>query len=290
MEITRRQLGKIAVAAVAGSIAPGPTALAKPNSKIAGVRIGVQSYSFRDRSLDEAIAGMVSAGISLCELWQGHIEPRGERNREALRKWRLTVPLEDFKQVRKKFKRAGVDLYAYNLSFRRDFSDEEIDRGFQMARALGVKAITASSHVSIAKKLGGYAQKYKIPVGMHNHSRIAGDEYARPEDFAEALKGASKYIAINLDIGHFTAANYDPVSFIEQHHDHIVTLHVKDRKKNQGDNVPFGEGDTKIVEVLSLLRDKKYKIPANIEYEYRGGDTVEEVKRCLEYCRKALVA
>lgn len=288
MKLTRRELGKMTLAAAAFPWPENDLKAPKPNSKVAGVQIGTQSYSFRDRSLDEAIAGMLAVGISSCELWQGHIEPR-TNNREEIRKWRLTAPLDTFKQVRKKFKQAGIQLYAYNLSFRRDFTDEEIDRGFQMAKALGVKAITASSHVSIAKKIDQYARRYKIPVGMHNHSRIAADEYARPEDFAEAMNGASRYIAVNLDIGHFTAANYDPIAYIEQHHDRIVTLHIKDRKKNQGDNMPFGQGDTKIVEVLQLLRDRKYKIPANIEFEYRG-ETIPEMKKCLDYCRKALAS
>jgi sugar phosphate isomerase/epimerase len=98
----------------------------------------------------------------------------------------------------------------------------------------------------------------------------------------------TKYIAINLDIGHFTAAGYDPVTFLEQHHDRIVTLHLKDRKKNQGPNVPFGEGDTKIKEVLQVLKTKRYPIPANIEYEYKGGDTIVEMKKCFAYCKAAL--
>jgi sugar phosphate isomerase/epimerase len=117
---------------------------------------------------------------------------------------------------------------------------------------------------------------------------MAPNEFARPEDFAEAMRGKSKYIAINLDIGHFTAAGYDPVTFLEQHHDRIVTLHLKDRKKNQGPNVPFGEGDTKIKEVLQVLKTKRYPIPANIEYEYKGGDTIVEMKKCFAYCKAAL--
>jgi hypothetical protein len=37
-----------------------------------------------------------------------------------------------------------------------------------------------------------------------------------------------------------------------------------------------------------LLKKEKYRIPANIEYEYKGADTVVEVKKCLEYCKAAL--
>jgi hypothetical protein len=39
---------------------------------------------------------------------------------------------------------------------------------------------------------------------------------------------------------------------------------------------------------LRLLRDKKWAIPAMIEYEYKGADTVEEVKKCYAWCKQAL--
>jgi sugar phosphate isomerase/epimerase len=102
------------------------------------------------------------------------------------------------------------------------------------------------------------------------------------------MKGKSKYICVNLDIGHFTAANFDAVDYITKNHSKIITLHLKDRGRNQGANVEFGKGQTPIKDVLQLLREKKYKIPANIEYEYRGADTVAEVKKSFEYCKSLL--
>jgi sugar phosphate isomerase/epimerase len=280
MSLTRRRFSSLAL---------GVSAWAAPkiNSTINGVVLGVQSYSFRDRSVDKAIEAMVAIGIGTCEMYQGHIEPQ-KIPREELRKWRLSVSLDEFKNLGKKFRDAGIDLYAYNISFKRDFTDEEIDRGFQMARALGAKVITASGNVSVSERVDRYAQKYKLRVGMHNHSRIAPDEFATPDDFAAAQKGRSKYIAINLDIGHFTAANFDAVDFLGKRHADIVTLHIKDRKRNQGENLPFGQGDTPIKQVLQFLRDKKLRIPANIEYEYKGEDAVAEVRKCFEYCKAAL--
>ena len=65
-------------------------------------------------------------------------------------------------------------------------------------------------------------------------------------------------------------------------------LGIKDRKRNQGPNVPWGDGDTPIREVLLMLREERWDIPANIEYEYRGGETMAEVRRCLDYCREIL--
>src|SRR5262245_2570851 len=134
--LSRRNFHRLALAAL-----PASVAAAKPNSKINGVQLGAQSYSFRDRSLDEAIKGMLEVGLSECELWQGHIEPKKEGGREAIRQWRLAAPMDLFKDVRKKFNDAGIKLYAYNYSFRDDFTDAEIERGFEMAHALGVTRI-----------------------------------------------------------------------------------------------------------------------------------------------------
>jgi sugar phosphate isomerase/epimerase len=279
--LTRRDFATLAAAA------PLAASAARIDSTVKGVRIGVQSYSFRDRSLDAAIDAMKTVGLGVVELWQGHLEPR-KIPREEIRKWRLETPLSHFEGVRKKFDAAGIELHAYNYSFRDDFTDEEIERGFQMAKAMGIKIITASATVSAAARVDRFAPKYKVKVGMHNHSRIAPGEFARPEDFEAAMKGRSEYIAINLDIGHFTAANYDPVDYLARHATRIVTLHLKDRKRDQGPNVPFGEGDTRIKEVLHLLRDKRLKIPANIEYEYKGADAVAEVRKCFDYCKQAL--
>jgi sugar phosphate isomerase/epimerase len=281
---SRRDLVKLAL----GTLGASRLLSAKPNSVVHGVIIGAQSYSFRDRPLDEAIKGMVLAGLSYCELWQGHIEPQ-QATRKGLREWRENIALEQFEVVRDKFLKAGVKLYAYNYSFQDDFSDQEIERGFQMAEALGVKYITASANVDVSKRVNAFAAKHDIVVGMHNHDSMKPNEFSTPDDFARAIYGNSN-IRINLDIGHFTAANFDALDYVQKYADYIVTLHVKDRKKNHGANLPFGQGDTPIREVLQTLAARKLKIPAMIEYEYDGGDPVAEVKRCYEFCRDAVKA
>ena len=148
--------------------------------------------------------------------------------------------------------------------------------------------MSTSTQVSTAKRIAPFADKHQLPVAFHNHSNLTNpNEVATPESFA-AVTSASKYHAINLDIGHFTAANFDAVAYIEANHARITNLHIKDRKRDQGANLPFGEGDTPIVKVLQLLKEKRYDIAANIEYEYRGEDPVAEVAKCLQFCKDAL--
>jgi sugar phosphate isomerase/epimerase len=261
-------------------------------ARVSEVRLGAQSYSFRDRDLAGAIAGYQAAGLKYVELFSGHIEPTGTRekpiSRDEIRKWRLETPLKHFEDAAAKIRASGLTLVAYNYSFREDFTDPEIARGFEIAKALGVQWITASSNVTTARRIDPFAKKAKIMVGMHNHSRIAPNEFATPQNFADAMAGTSEYIRINLDIGHFCAANFDPVEYLDKHHDRILTLHIKDRKKNQGENMPFGQGDTPIRQVLQLLKTKGYDNPPMIEYEYKAPDTIAEVKKCADYCRAAL--
>jgi sugar phosphate isomerase/epimerase len=281
----RRDFTKMALCAVTAS-----PLLAKPDSRIKGVIVGAQTYSFRDRSLDEAIKALSDIGISYVELWQGHIEPPRGTSPEEMKKWR-TAPetLTQLKDVRKKFAEAGIRVYALNYSFRRNHTDEEVLHGMEMAKTLGTKYITASSTVDQATRLNDLARKAGVYVAMHNHSNLKDpNEYATPESFEKAMEGNSN-IRMNLDIGHFVAANFDPVDYLQKHHDKILTLHIKDRKKDQGANVPFGEGETPIKEVLQVLKNRKWAIPAMIEYEYKGADAVAEVRKCYEYCRSAIL-
>ena len=247
--MTRRDFQRFAIGTLAGL----QLFAAKTSSVVRGVQLGVQSYSFRTMPLDDAIKAMASIGLTECELYQGHVEPKGV-SRAELRKWRETANLLEFEKIRRKFDDAGVVLYAYNYSFKPGGTDAEIQRGFDMTKALGAKFITASSTVPMGEKLYPYCEKNKIAVAFHGHSNMAEGEFATPDSFAKAMEGRSKWIRINLDIGHFRAAGFDPVDFIEKHHAGIVTIHIKDRKKDQGDNVPFGEGDTPIIPVLKLLR------------------------------------
>jgi sugar phosphate isomerase/epimerase len=261
----------------------------KIDSKIAGVMLGSQSYSFRDLPLDGCIQAMAEIGLGECELFSPHTEPKVSR--EELRQWRLTVPLDEMRAVRKKFDTAGINLSAYNLSFKDDFTDEEIDRGFQLAEALGVTVITASSTLTVAKRLVPFAKEHsKMTVAFHGHADIdKPNEFAKPESFAAAM-AMSKRFAVNLDIGQFRGGRYDPVEYIKANHDRILVLHLKDRKKNDRvANLPWGQGDTPIKRVLQLLKKEKYPMRALIEYEYRGTESsTAEVKKCFQYCKDAL--
>jgi sugar phosphate isomerase/epimerase len=310
---TRREFGMLTLAGVVvGRLEGRPLrfedeAEAAINSTVNGVRLGVQTYSFRDLprpagagdSVDVVIKAMLEAGLSECELFSPQLEPqfaqgaRGARGappspeatkaREDLRKWRVESSLDHFRSARKKFDAAGITIHAYCYNMNDSFTDAEIDRGFEMTKALGAGVMTTSTQMTVAKRIAPLADTHKIVVGLHGHSNVTDpNEFATPESFAAAMK-------LNLDIGHFVSADYDPIAYIREHHANITNLHLKDRKNHQGDNTPWGQGDTPIREVLQLLKKERWPIPADIEYEYRGtGTSPQEVKKCFEFAKQAL--
>jgi sugar phosphate isomerase/epimerase len=99
----------------------------------------------------------------------------------------------------------------------------------------------------------------------------------------------SKYFKVSLDIGHFTAANLDALAYIHEHHGDITNVYLKDRRKNQGGSVPWGQGDTPIREVLQLLTHEAWPIRAFVDYDYAGqSNPIDEVNKCLAYATQAL--
>jgi sugar phosphate isomerase/epimerase len=287
--LTRREFTTLALSTIAW-----PKLLAQTNAD-AGVTLGAQTYSFRqmDRPQggdmsDVLVKAFTECGLRDCELWSPMLEPV-KVPREELRKWRVETPLDHFTAIRRKFNAAGITIRAFNYSFNDSFTDPEIDRGFDIARALGAGFITASSTLTSAKRVAPFAEKHKMVVAMHNHSNLKDpNEFATPESFAAAI-AMSKYFKINLDIGHFTAANFDAVAYLRAQHANITNLHIKDRRRDQGPNVEWGTGDAPIREVLQLLKQNKWPIGAYLEYEYKGAGTpVDEVKKGLAYMRAAL--
>jgi sugar phosphate isomerase/epimerase len=323
---TRRDFGKIALAAIPFADALANVNSKFGGVQIGAITYSFRETN----DLDAIIKMMVRIGLGEAELMSNHAEaaagapspaasaparpatppapapsaprrgPRppmtdeqiaAARARNAdLRQWRLSVSMDKFKDVRKKFDTAGIQLQLLCFNMSEAITDDEIEYAFQMAKALAVKAISCSTQVSMAKRIAPFADKHKMMFGFHGHDATDDpNEFATPESFATAMS-YSKYCGVNLDIGHFTAGNYDPLAYIKEHHPRITNLHLKDRKRNHGANVPWGQGDTPIKEVLLLLKNEKYPIPANIEYEYGkpGMDTVAEMTKCLQYCKDVL--
>ena len=304
--ISRRDFGKLTLAGMPAAVLLANArglARAAIDSRIKGVQIGAITYSFNrlQGGPDAIIKAYQTIGLGEMELMSNHAETlasapapaRGGGRRgqpmtpeqqsalaaaqKARLDWRNAANEATFKPVRQKIQDAGIDLrvLCYNMNVN-GYQDDEIEYAFNMAKWLGVKAISTSTQVSMAKRLAPFAEKHKMPVGFHGHDNVQQPDEVHNEASFKAVMAASKYLGANLDVGHYTAAGGDAVDFIRKYHDRITNLHFKDMKRGQSNSyVPFGTGDAPLKEVLLLVSKEKYDFPVNIEFEYPGDPMVE---------------
>jgi sugar phosphate isomerase/epimerase len=204
--------------------------------------------------------------------------------------WRSTASMDKFKELRKMYKSAGVKIYGFKPNaFGLDNSDAEINFAMRAAKTLGASQVTLEhpSNDAHTLKLGNMALKNGIKVGYHGHEQ-------QTPTFWDTALSQSPANALNIDLGHYVAAgNENPLDIIRKNHARISSMHIKDRTNpaHGKGNLPWGNGDTPIAEVLKLMRDNKYKFPATVELEYKipeDSTAVLEVKKCVDFCRNAL--
>jgi sugar phosphate isomerase/epimerase len=220
---------------------------------------------------------------------------------EERTKWRLSVSMDKYKAFRKMYNAAGVKIYAFKLEPTLAMSDQEYEYIWNVAQTLGANHVTMElpTDDKLLQRVADYAAKRKLRIAFHTHGQGGSSGFDR-------VLGASKYTAINFDVGHYFGVNGEsPVPIVEKYHERIASLHLKDRKApgkdaqptpaqgafRGGANMPWGQGETPLKEVLQLMKARKYKFPASIEYEYQtpeGSDVLTEIKKCVDYCKRAL--
>src|SRR6185295_2343263 len=156
--------------------------------------VGVQTRSFRDLHrlsgadpIDGVIAALVSCRVHHCELFAPQIEPQfvmphghhgmssmaRQMMRRELRKWRLRAPESQFRAIGQRFEMAGIAIAAFDYSPDASFSDEEIDAGFVMAKALGAEILTASAAPDIAARIAPFADRHRMVVALRGDAAAA---------------------------------------------------------------------------------------------------------------------
>jgi hypothetical protein len=323
--ISRRKfLGTAATAAAALSVVPfnfsigTGTQSKKPNSKIGGVQIGLTTYCYRSipHNLDEVLQYVLESGVSSLEMRsvleeglgipqapgrvpQGVVLSDAEKAerakaaagiKEEVRKWRLSLPMQKYADIRKKYNDAGVNIHIAKF-VPSGWSDEEIDYAYNAAKALGAYGITDEFTDTASQRLGKFAEKHNSLAIYHTHG-----QFGLPGFDIDKYLGYSPANRLNLDIGHYYGSTgLHPNDVIEKYHNLIPSIHVKDKTgpKNAEPNAnrEFGKGETPIKDVLLLIKKEKWPINVDLELEYsipKGSDPVKEVTKCIEYMKNIL--
>ena len=318
----RKFIGTAAMTTAALAFAPRAFAAVKgkPNSKFGGVQIGAITYSWRSMpsTAEDILNYCIEAGISSIELMGDVAENyagipgalKSPANKDKMtesekaafdkkvaeckaeqRDSRLSVSMDKYKELKKMYNNAGVDIHIVKFA-PANWSDEEIDYAFKAAKVLGAKGITNEIGEEACRRLGKFAEKHDMYAIYHNHMQPGEPGF----NFDKLLAYSPKNM-LNFDAGHyFGSTGKHPNELIERLHDRIFSIHTKDKTgKNAtppNTNMPWGKGDTPIADMLKLVQKNKWPIYFDIELEYpvpEDSDAQKEVIKCVQYCKKILV-
>jgi inosose dehydratase len=275
---SRREVLKLAGAALAVSglrSALGAPSAADP---YAGLKMGMQSFSLRTYDCATALKHTKELGLKYWESTPQHIPlsttPRNITEHKAL--------LDE----------AGIRLMSYGvLEF--DGNESEARKKFDFAKAMGLVAISANPRKDKAtfELLDKLVPEYDIAIAIHNHG--PGARYSKIQDVAQAVKDHHPKIGACVDTGHYLRSDEDPVEALEVFKDRLYGVHLKDVRTVQSGGrrqkifTIVGQGELDVPKCLSILKRINYPGCLALEYEENEKNPLSDIAVSLQAVREA---
>ena len=275
----RRRFLEAGLAATAG-LAAWPALSAAQGDDLGGFTVGVQSYTFRNFTAEQALKRIQEAGLRHVEFSQKHAD------------FRYTP--EQIKALLKLCGDYGVRPVAFGVQ---NFSQnhDENKRRFEFGKAMGLTALSADPDPQSFDSLDKLCEEYRIAIAIHPHGPVAGKlhRWYSAEVILKAVKDHHPLIGSCLDTGHLIRAEQlgpklDPAQQVRVMGARNFGMHLKDHDNQRRTDVIFGRGSLDVPAVLRALREVKFKGYISIEYEANPQEPTEDVKTCVAVLKKAV--
>jgi len=280
--LTRRDFLRTGAAAAFG-LAALPALAADDKDEFGGFVLGIQSYTFRNFNLEQALKRIKDCGVKHAEFYNDKKQvPRDATD-------------EQLDAIFKLLKEYDVKPIAYGVE-RFSKNHDANKKVFDFCKKLGVKSISADPDPDSFDSLDKLVEEYKIPVAIHPHGPVGKDQLHRwysAEVIMKAVKDHHKLIGSCLDTGHLIRADQlgkklDPAEEVRVMGDRNFGMHLKDHDNKAKRDVVFGKGVLDIPAVLKALREVKFKGTLSIEYEHNPADCVGDVKDCVAVFKESV--
>jgi sugar phosphate isomerase/epimerase len=280
--LSRRRFVALSAAAAAGAAwfdAPRILAaanLADSKDPFGGMPVGIQSYSLRNFTTEEAIRHLQGMGVHYAEFYGKHLDPKADDAKIA--------------EVQGLLKAAGIKLAGHGVhGFSKDH--EANKRLFDFAKKIGVKVITADPTPDSFDSLDRLVAEYDIRIAIHNHG--PGHRYDKLDSVVKAIAGHDKRIGACVDCGHYLRSGEDPVKCVLTLGERVYGVHIKDEKETntpKSANVVIGKGHLDVVGLFKALRQVKFPTDGSLalEYEANPQNPIDDMKACLEVAKEAI--
>jgi len=272
--ISRREFVGVSAAAAAWATV-GPVA-AQPSSRASRLKLGVASYSMRELSLDQAIEGAKTLGITSMTFKDVHL-PR-------------TDPPDVTRALSAKIKAAGITI-AGGGTITLPNDPVQIRKDFEYAKNAGFPLIFISPDPAALDTIEQMVKTYDIVAAIHNH----GPEdkwWPRPQDAYAAIKSRDRRMGLCIDVGHTTRTGTNPAQACRECRDRLYDMHVKDLKvatENHSD-IEVGRGVINFPELFKPLIEIGYQGQVGLEYEINAKNPIPGMIESVAYMRGVLAA
>jgi sugar phosphate isomerase/epimerase len=285
--LTRRgfvQAGAAGALGAAGLPASAQAGQRKNEKKdpFGGFIIGVQSYSFRNFGLEQALTRTRDLGLHFIEFFRNHVP--------------LTSTEDQIKAVRNTCFKYDITPIAFGVeSFSKDHAANR--RVFEFARKLGVRYLSADPSPDSFDSLDKLVSEFGIAIAIHPHGP-AGKQLHRwysAEVIMQAVGKHHRLIGTCLDTGHLIRSaqapfnrKLDPAQQIRHMGARNFGLHLKDHDNQKRTDVVFGRGVLNVPEVLRALREVKFQGYISIEYEANPNNPSPDMQACIEVLKESV--
>lgn len=233
-------------------------------------KLGVAGYSFVNFNLDESLEMMKKVDVHYLCIKDFHL-PYNSTD-------------EQIAAFHAKLKSFDVTGYAVGPIYMK--TKEEIDKGFDYAKRVGVNLIIG---IPNHEDLGYVAEKtkeYNIRYAIHNH----GPEdklYPNASVIYDLIKDLDARLGICFDMGHNKRDGRDSVADLQKYGKRIFDMHLKNvtAATKDGKTCELGRGVIDIPAYVKMLRKINYTGSCSLEYEKDMKDPLAGIAESVGYFR-----
>jgi sugar phosphate isomerase/epimerase len=245
-------------------------ASADTSNVTANWKLGVQMWTFRMFTFEQALDKVDSCGIKYIEAFWG--QPLGAGLKDS---FGLRMSDASKSKIKELMQQKGISMVAMGVIVPR--TREEWKAAFDLAKEFGLSYITAEPLKNQWDMVDSMAGSYGIKVAIHDHPKP--NAYWSPDSVLAATQGHPN-IGSCADIGHWARNGINPVDALKKLEGHIIGVHLKDIVKfddTQADDTVVGRGVIEFTPIFQELKRQHFNGMLSIEHESNWYNSVPDV-------------
>ena len=249
---------------------------ANSNSVVSNWKLGIQTWTFRMFTLQEAIAKTDSAGVKHLEAFWGQRLSKDLNDTFGIR-----LSSSGRAALKDMLKSKGISITAMGVISPR--TRAEWVQAFELAKEFGLSYITSEPRKDLWDMIDSLAGNYRIRVAIHEHGRP--NPYWHPDSVLAAIKNHPN-LACCADLGHWARSGLDPVDCLKKLEGHVIGVHLKDIatfNDLKAADVPVGKGVINYPAVFDELARQRFSGMLSIEQESNWYASLPDVINTVKY-------